>query len=203
MKLDRLVGVLFFLLALSYPVLVYFGLKKHSAKTVGLILAGLLLVRFIWGRSREKKRRVGLMLLPPFALCVTSALVDNRMFVLYLPVLVSIALLFSFGITLFRGPSAVETLARLQHPELTVEEVAHCRLTTQVWVGFFILNGAIAFWTAWWGSLDAWGLYNGLLTYIAMGILFAVEFVYRHWRFRRYTGLPTDPLFRRIFPPRS
>ena len=34
-----------------------------------------------------------------------------------------------------------------------------------------------------------------------MGLLFATEFVYRHWRFRRYVGLPTDPLLRRLFPP--
>ncbi len=203
MKLARLVGWVFVLLAIFYPILVYLGLKRHTPKTVGLILGGVLIVRFIWGGNREKRRRLGLMLLPPFLLCVASALVNNRQFVLYLPVFTSVALLCSFGFTLFRGPSAVETFARIQVPDLTADEMAHCRRTTKLWVGFFILNGGIALWTIWSGSLEAWGLYNGFITYLLMGVLFAWEFIYRHWRFRRYIGLPTDPIMRRFFPPRN
>jgi hypothetical protein len=36
-----------------------------------------------------------------------------------------------------------------------------------------------------------------------MGLLFAIEMFYRHWRFRRYVGLPTDVLFKKLFPPRE
>ena len=51
-------------------------------------------------------------------------------------------------------------------------------------------------------SLEVWTLYTGLVSYLLIGTLFAIEFVYRHWRFRRYLGAPTDALLRRIFPPR-
>jgi uncharacterized membrane protein len=38
---------------------------------------------------------------------------------------------------------------------------------------------------------------------VLIATLFAAEIVYRYWRFRPYDGSVTDPLFRRIFPPRG
>jgi uncharacterized membrane protein len=32
-------------------------------------------------------------------------------------------------------------------------------------------------------SRAAWALYNGLLSYLAMGALFAGEWLYRRWRY--------------------
>jgi uncharacterized membrane protein len=202
MKNDRRSAVVLFVLALLYPALVYFGLKRYSPKLVSLTVGGILLARLFWGGNRERRWRLGLLLLPPLGLCAVSAASNNQKFILYLPVLVSAALLFSFGFTLFRPPSAVESFARVSVPNLTAAEAAHCRRTTQVWAAFFLINGSIAFWTARRGSLEAWGIYNGLLTYLAMGALFTAEFIYRHWRFRRYIGLPTDFLFRKLFPPK-
>jgi hypothetical protein len=36
-----------------------------------------------------------------------------------------------------------------------------------------------------------------------MGLLFAVELSYRSWRFRRYTGLSTELIFKKLFPPKA
>ena len=203
MKNDRRLAAVVFVLTLSYPALVYFGLKRYSPKVVALAVGTVLVLRLLSGRHREGGRRLVLLLFPPLGLCAISAVANNREFLLYLPVLFSMALLCSFGFTLHRPPSMVENFARLSIPDLTTDEAAHCRRTTQVWAGFFLLNGSIAFYTARWGSLEFWGLYNGFLTYLAMGVLFTAEFVYRHFRFRRYIGLPTDPLLRRLFPPKA
>jgi hypothetical protein len=46
-----------------------------------------------------------------------------------------------------------------------------------------------------------WAFYTGFLSYILMGTLFSIEFLYRTWRFRRYVGGPLNPLLERIFPP--
>lgn len=200
---DRIATAGFVLAGFVYPVLIYFGLKRFSPKAVALVFGALLLLRMLCRLNTEGRMRVWAVMLVPLALCAASACSNSRAFMQYLPALVALALLFTFGSTLFRGPSAVETFARLRKPVMSAEEVAYCRRVTQVWVGFFALNGAIALWTALCGSLEAWAFYNGFLSYVVMGILFAVEFVYRHWRFRRYVGLPTDPLFRRLFPPRA
>ena len=200
---DRLATAAFVLLAVAYPLLVYFGLKTLSPKTVAFTLGGLLLVRLLSGLTNPGGLRLGGLLLPPLALCAASAYANSREFMLYLPVFTALAMLASFGFTLVRGPSAVETIARLRKPEMSAEEIAYCRRVTEIWVGFFLVNGAVALGTIHWGSMEAWAFYNGFLAYVLMGVLFAVEFVYRHWRFRRYVGLPTDPFFRRLFPPRT
>lgn len=87
-----------------------------------------------------------------------------------------------------RGTPMVERLARLQDPDLRDEEVAWCRLWTGIWCGFFAVNGGIAFALAQWGTLDAWALYNGLIAYGAMGVLFTTEWIIRKVRFGRRDG---------------
>lgn len=199
---SRLATAGFVLIAVGYPVLVYLGLKSLAPKTVAFALGTLLLVRFLAGLHSGGGLRLGALLLPPLALCAAAAYANRPEFILYLPVFTALAMLASFGFTLFRGPSAVEAIARVRKPVMSAEEIAYCRRVTEIWVGFFVLNGAIGLGTIHWGSMEAWAFYNGFLAYVLMGLLFAVEFVYRHWRFRRYVGLPTDPLFRRLFPPR-
>jgi uncharacterized membrane protein len=41
------------------------------------------------------------------------------------------------------------------------------------------MNGLIACYTAFFTSLETWTLYNGLIAYILMGLLFAGEYVVR------------------------
>jgi uncharacterized membrane protein len=143
----------------------------------------------------------------PFALAgvvagIAAWLDDGRIF-LFVPALVNAALLFGFARTLWEGPPIVETFARLQAGDLPADEVAYCRTVTGVWIGFFAVNGGVALALACFASLETWTIYNGLVAYLLIASLFAAEFVYRTWRFRRYDGGFADPILRRIFPPRQ
>ena len=73
----------------------------------------------------------------------------------------------------------VERLARLRNPELPAAGVRYTRQVTQVWCAFFIVNGLIAVWTAVWSSREVWAVYNGFIAYLAMGALFAGEWLLR------------------------
>lgn len=95
------------------------------------------------------------------------------------PVAMNLAFLASFGFSLWRGPSMVERLARLSEPELSPRAVQYTRRVTMVWCGFFVLNGAVALWTALRFSDEAWALYNGAIAYALMGALFGAEWLYR------------------------
>jgi uncharacterized membrane protein len=203
MNRKRLVGQTTFLLALVYPALIYFGLKHFSPKLVGIILGATLLIRCSSSGNPQAIKRACVCWVGPALLCVLSAIVNDPRWMLYLPVFFSATMLMSFGVTLLHPPSLVETMARLSVPDLTSEEAAYCRRMTQFWAVFFLVNGSIALWTVWGGSLKKWALYNGLVAYLLVGGIFAAEFLYRHWRFRRYIGLPTDPLLRRLFPPKG
>jgi uncharacterized membrane protein len=95
------------------------------------------------------------------------------------PVLVNAGMLELFAWSLHSPPSLVERLARLQHPDLPPEGVRYTKRVTLVWCLFFIINGGIALITALWGSMAVWTLYNGLIAYLLMGILFAGEYIVR------------------------
>ncbi len=84
-----------------------------------------------------------------------------------------------FATSLRFPPTAVERLARLTEPELPPFAVVYTRRVTQVWCGFFVLNGALALMTALWASNQVWALYNGLLAYVMMGVLFGGEWLVR------------------------
>jgi uncharacterized membrane protein len=132
-----------------------------------------------------------------------GALSNDPRSLFLVPALVNLSLLATFGATLWKGPSLVETLARLQTEELSPAEIAYCRSVTRLWCGFFLLNAAAIAAFALWGTAAQWTAYTGLVSYLLVGLLFASEYVYRHYRFRRYLGAPTDALLRRLFPPRE
>ncbi|MBM4254641.1 MAG: hypothetical protein FJ147_01955 [Deltaproteobacteria bacterium] len=136
-------------------------------------------------------------------LSFVSALFNQSRAILYLPLLISLNFGASFAYSLLRPPSIVEIFATTYSSVLSAEAVRYCRLVTGIWVGFFAFNATIAGLTACCSSLETWSLYNGLISYCLLGLLFVGELCYRYWRFRRYVGAPTDAFFKRIFPPKE
>jgi uncharacterized membrane protein/3-hydroxymyristoyl/3-hydroxydecanoyl-(acyl carrier protein) dehydratase len=130
-----------------------------------------------------------------------AASANSELALLSGPVLINLALLCVFGASLARQP-VIERFARVQVEDLSPDEVAYCRRVTQVWCAFFLCNGLIALALALRGNLEWWAAYTGLVAYGLIGLLLAVEYVYRHWRFRRYLGGAFDPILMRCFPPR-
>ena len=200
---KTILGIGLVVAVLLYPFLVYVGLQRFSPRWVALLVGAALLARLLATRGKGFRLRILAPLFLILLSCGAGFWLDREVFILLVPVLINGSLLVSFAVTLSRPPSMIEVFARMQVSELSDEEVAYCRSVTAIWCGFFLLNGAIAALTSYWGDVWWWSLYNGLLAYVAIGALFAAELIYRYWRFRRYEGLPTDFLFRRIFPPRA
>jgi uncharacterized membrane protein len=191
--------------SLVYPFVVYLGLQLVSPRTLAAILAVLVVAR-----SARRLRQASWRLLEPIAgaaalvlAVVTLAALfdDGRVFTL-VPVAVNLGLFVAFARSLVRGPSLVESLARLRHRTLPAGGEAYCRRVTALWSVFFVLNAAIAGWLALRASLAAWTLYTGLVSYVVIGVLLGLEQVYRAWRYRHYEDGLADLVLRRIFPPR-
>jgi uncharacterized membrane protein len=104
----------------------------------------------------------------------------------FYPVLVNGVFLTVFAYSLFFPPSTVERLARLREPNLPPVVIGYTRRVTQVWCAFFIVNGAIALYTALFASLAQWSFYNGFVAYVMMGILFVGEYCARCYFKRRH-----------------
>jgi uncharacterized membrane protein len=109
------------------------------------------------------------------------------------PVLVNLGMLAVFGYSLYAPPSVIERMARLSDPALPAYAVAYTRRVTQVWCGFFVINGTLAMVTAIWASAAVWSLYNGVLAYVLMGCLFAGEYLVRIVVRRRHRRLEQQP----------
>ena len=159
-------------LTVAYPALVYYGASHFQARWLALLLVALALARALATRERY-------WLLAAFAALALAGLsaLSNQLLPLKLyPVLVNSVLLVVFAASLRWPPSVIEKLARLSTPNLPDAAVAYTRRVTQVWCGFFILNGTIALITALYASAATWALYNGLIAYVLMACLFAVEY---------------------------
>lgn len=207
-------AVLTAVLVVLYPVAIWIGLTHFSARVVGLWIV-VLLVPAMWLRFRRASRsdlwavsRVPLAIL---AVVLPAVILDDRRFVLAMPVLINAVLLVTFASSLFGEHTLVERFARMQEARmagtsdavLSPAQIAHCRQTTWAWSIFFLLNGAAAAVLALIAPLSWWAAYTGGIAYALMGAMFAAEYVVRQYRFRRYgTGLH-DRLLSRILPPRE
>ena len=179
---------------LLYPLAVYWGLT-HTSQTpllVGLLvifslrlLPGLLKRRVRFGPLSEWLWLGRLLACIGLGLTLLSALFSARHWLLYYPLAVSLALLCLFGWSLTRPMSLVERLARLQDPALLPAAIGYTRRVTQVWCGFFVINGALAAFTIWHGDLALWSLYNGLISYALMGGLMGAEYLVRRRLLKR------------------
>lgn len=152
-----------------------------------LWLCGFLLLPLAWRRNGIG----GLLgwLGPCVALLgVMALLLRSSVSLLYYPVLVSTIFLLAFAASLFQSQTLVERLARRFDPELPPEGVRYTRKVTFAWCVFFVVNGGIAWWTTA-QSMTVWTLYNGLISYVAMGVMFGGEWLIRQRVMRRPSPL--------------
>ncbi len=181
-------------LLLFYPAAVFYGLQHGSARLVGLLL-GIVVVARWWllrglGDNSEpgdkKTGAAGLMpvLLAGLACALVAVLANSGAALRLLPVLISLIMLATFGYTLWRPPTMIERFARALDGELPPAGIAYTRRVTQVWCLFFIVNAAVALYTALFASIATWTLYNGLISYGLMGLLFAGEWLLRQYLLR-------------------
>lgn len=202
-----------------YPVAIWVGLTHFGARTVGILVLVVLIPSLAWRFRRASRDDLWVVLRVPALILffLTLGIVtDDRRFVLALPVLVNAGLLLTFGLTLWRPPTMIERFARMQetarfrreNPEgpepeevLSSAQVRHCRQTTWVWCGFFLLNGAVAGLLVLWADAFWWAAYNGGMAYALMGLLFVGEYIVRQYRFRQYGSGLHDRLLSRLFPP--
>lgn len=176
---------------LVYPLTIYFGLQLLEPRYVAMVLAAALLLR--WRRSAGRflagLTAVHFGVIAALAgLAALTMLTNSELLLRLYPAAMSLGFLLLFGLSLRHPPSMIERFARLQEPDLPPAGVRYTRRVTQLWCGFFVVNGAIALWTACYASRATWELYNGLIAYLLMGLLFAGEWLVRRRLLPRPAG---------------
>jgi uncharacterized membrane protein len=173
--------VLAAVITVLYPLAIWFGQGKVEPRWLALLLLLAAAARLPAMKVSLAARWTAAAALVLAAGAVwANALLPLKLY----PVLVNAALLAAFTYSLASPPSMIERMARLTEPNLPPAAIAYTRVVTQVWCGFFVVNGSIALGTAIWASPAVWSLYNGVIAYVLMGLLFAGEYLVRI-RFKR------------------
>ena len=166
---------------LAYPFVVYLGLSRWGVSAVAGVLGVLFLIRLIvGGNAKLKHTKVIFYLSGSVGLVLVLLITVFRQagWFFYYPCMVNMLMFFYFSGSLYQEQTVIERLARLREPILPESGVRYTRTVTKVWCAFFMVNGAIAFVTCF-QSLEIWTLYNGLISYLLIAILFVSEFLMR------------------------
>jgi uncharacterized membrane protein len=174
--MSRLISLGLLLAGLVYPFAVYFGTAHFAPWQFGLLLASLWLLRALTGARNPGARWMAVVAI---VFCLLLAWFDNPQLLRWYPSLVSGFMLALFSLSLKYGPPMVERLARITEPQLPEAAIVYTRQVTVVWSVFFLCNGLLAAALTLWAPLSWWTLYNGLIAYGLMGLLFAVEWLIR------------------------
>ncbi|NMM42415.1 hypothetical protein [Pseudoalteromonas arctica] len=163
-----------------YPFIVYFGLQYTSVKYVSILLITLVIVRLLVSRQLLKRMP---WLIPASVLAVIALTISTwqstEIGLRLYPVIINTVMAITFAFSLRFGPSVIESFARIGEPELDSKGVWYTRQVTKVWCGFFIANASVALYTSLYTSLSVWTLYNGLIAYILIGFIMAIEWLVR------------------------
>lgn len=205
--------VLTAVLALVYPAVVFCMLCVFHlpVKILSVCIMGMGFAFFLAATSRSGsgKRSAGVFeRIRPFVsstlllfVGIACFLTDKAVFLKLYPLLISAVFLFAFGSTLFFPPVIIYRFACLADKSLTdspkrkaVE--SYCRKVCIVWCVFFVFNGTVSLCTAVFADYELWSLYNGLISYILMGLLFAVEYCIRRRVNKKMSGVYTISSFK-------
>lgn len=181
MSISRLFFLLFFV---SYPILVYFGLRFFEARAVAPVLVLVALGRWIMSKravgAEPQMPQANIVIGASIILALATGLTNSQVYLEYYPLFMNIAMFALFFGSLLRPPSVVEQIARVSDPDLPEHAVAYTRKVTMVWCAFFVFNGSMALSTVLFGDLAIWAFYNGFVSYALMAMLFAGEYLLRH-----------------------
>ena len=193
--MKKFLKALFYVIAAVYPVLVFTLLVvfKVDTKVLSLCIIGLSAAFFLSATGNKKtgngeKKALSWRPLVSSALFLAAGLfcffTGKEIFLRLYSVVISGTFLVVFGSTLFAGPNIIFRFATLADKSIKGSSFEnqvcnYCKKVTIVWCCFFIINGSISVYTAFWGSAELWAIYNGGISYVLMGILFVVEYIIR------------------------
>jgi len=149
--------------------------------TTGLILLLFAIRLLVIGKSKSSlEKTVFIATIVMAIICLLGALLKEYKLIMLYPILMSLGLASLFAFSLKEGQTPiVEILARLKDKELPLKAISYTRVVTKVWLGFFIINASISFYTYQFTNFETWTLYNGLISYFLMGLLMGVEYIVR------------------------
>jgi len=169
------------IITLCYPFVIWLWHGHVEPRLLALVLVATALMRFplIKINAAESGWLILALLLAIFAMN-WNTLIPLQLY----PVFINLGMLMVFSYSLFFSTPIIERIARLREPDLPAAAIKYTRHVTQVWCVFFMINGTISLFTVLYASPNIWFIYNGIVAYILIALLFCIEYLIR-LRFKR------------------
>ena len=178
-RTPDLFGIVLGAVTLLFPFLALVLARPLGPMVVVLALIAVLVLRAATGLGKSQPQALTWAALAAAGLLGVGSLINADLAMRTYPMLMSVAMLIAFALSLARPPSMIERIARVLEPELPEAGVRYTRTVTWIWCGFFLINAGVALWTALATTLATWALYNGVISYALMGVLLGGEFLLR------------------------
>lgn len=197
-----LLNIISGLFIVASPWVLYWTLSQGDVTVAAITLISWVIIRTIpILLSAKKEQRMAALQLPAIALvfAVLGWIFDEGVLLLIMPSATQAA----FGLTFLRSLKTtplIEHFARMVKTDLSPAEQVHCRSWTRIWGFYLFVLAAIGLVLAATASLGVWTIYVGLVSYGLVGVLFAVEYVTRKFKFRDYGRNPLDWILSKLFP---
>ena len=203
---------------LAYPAVLFLLADTTDPLIMACLFAAIAGPRLLLARHLSM-RSVALGLGAVVVLCIVTAIAQNVVAIKLYPATLSATAAIWCGYTLLNPPTAIERLlivisrstdglprrVRERIPladttdtatnmiEPSQAQRAYMRGLTGVWFGFFIINTGIALFTATHQSTGSWALYNGVISYLLVAVIFLLEILYRPFYQRRHPSADIEP----------
>jgi uncharacterized membrane protein len=196
---EALQGIFF----LAYPLIVYYAYTRLETRALAILLFALYAIS-IAIRFRGSAAEIWLVLRQHIGLAVLIAIAlvtGNSTVLLFMPVIISLYLLWTFSASLRSGMPMIERFARIVEDDLPDFTIPYCRKVTIIWCAFLAGNALCVLILALAAPLEWWALYSGLISYLLIGTIFLGEFLIHKIWFRYFGDGPLDRALSRLFPP--
>jgi len=165
------------IIAVGYPIMVYFGLQKYGTQALAVVLLIFICIRYLLVQKSTTMLTAGSAVAVVFS--ITIILLDSELLLRFYPVVLNFFIAMYFFLSLWNEKTTIEVFAELSGETVTPIARKYMRVLTMCWVGILLINAAIAAYTAVFMSLAHWALYNGFLSYLFLGLFSVVEWFYR------------------------
>lgn len=179
------VGLLLVVLMLAYPLVVYLHSDAVNPRWYGGALLVVVALRFIVMGSVTQLSD-WLMMLIAVVFCAAVMLFESALLLKFYPVLMSVGMGLMFLASLSWPETLIEKFAKAGGKTPPEQARGYLRALSSCWGVLLLLNGVVSAYTAWFTSLSAWALYNGIISYLVIAGFAAIEWGYRGYYKKRH-----------------
>jgi uncharacterized membrane protein len=171
-------------LTIAYPALVYYGINTFKPAFFGVLFLLAAIAKFFYSKNKSDPLSV-IALVGVAAYSLILAVFNTEWLLRLYPVVVSWGVATVFALSLRKEVTLIESFAIAAGKTITDNAKRYTRKLTLLWALLLLVNGLISLYLAALGTLQAWALYCGLLSYLLIGSFFLGEYQYRRYYIKK------------------